>query len=354
MESLCYYYRMIRNDSQSSTRCLTECIGAAFAARSDLVKALEAEGTDAWRIFHGVNEGAPGITVDKYGTQVLIQGFRRPLSQVESAEIKSAVSDCLGGGLSFVYNDRGGKIIKNVSLGDKADDDYVRAPLICSEMGVRYRVIGVHRGQDPLLFIDLRAARRFVTAHCKGKSLLNLFAYTCGVGVAAAAVGAGEVWNVDFARSALDYGKENAGLNGMENDRMRFICQDVFPVIRQLSGLGVKGKARRHGFLRFRPREFDIVFMDPPTWAKSRFGAVDIVNDYQGLFKPALLCVKPGGTIVCTNHAASVDLEDWLGQLKRCAAKAGRTIKNIRVIEPEPDFPSPDGKSPLKIAACQL
>lgn len=341
---------MIRNESQS----LTRCIEAAFTARSDLVKTLEAEGTNTWRIFHGVNEGAPGITVDKYGNQVLIQGFRRSLSPQELAEIKSVVSDRLGSPLFFVYNDRSGEKIKNIPLEDETENGKTRTPSICREMGVRYRVIGVHRGQDPLLFIDLRAARRFSMRHCKGKSMLNLFAYTCGVGTAAAAAGAGPVWNVDFAQSGLDYGKENAALNDIKNDGIRFICQDVFPVIRQLSGLGVKGKARRHGFLRFSPRVFDMVFLDPPTWAKSRFGAVDIINDYQGLFKPALLCVKPGGTIICTNHAASVEVVGWTDLLRKCADKAGREIKRIQVIEPETDFPSPDGKFPLKIAACEL
>jgi 23S rRNA (cytosine1962-C5)-methyltransferase len=174
------------------------------------------------------------------------------------------------------------------------------------------------------------------------------------VGVAAAAAGAGEVWNVDFSKSALDYGKENVALNHLSEERIRFVQQDVFPVIRQFSGLGVKGKARRQKFLTFKPRTFDIVFMDPPTWAKSRFGAVDIINDYQGLFKPALLCVKPGGMIICTNHAPSVTLEEWLELLHRCAYKAGRPIKHSRVIESEPDFPSPDKKFPLKIAVLEI
>ncbi|MCP5053641.1 MAG: hypothetical protein GY940_41120 [bacterium] len=226
--------------------------------------------------------------------------------------------------------------------------------MICREMGINYRVIGVHGGQDPLLFIDLRAARRFVMRHCKGKDILNLFAYTCGVGVAAAAAGAGMVWNVDFSRNGLDYGKENAELNGISNDRIRFIHQDVFPVVRQLAGLGIKGKARLQRFLKFKPGTFDMVFMDPPTWAKSPFGAVDIINDYQGLFKPALHCVKPGGMILCTNHAPSVDLETWLEALKRCADKTGRPIEHIQVLEPERDFPSRDGTFPLKIAVCGL
>jgi 23S rRNA (cytosine1962-C5)-methyltransferase len=221
-------------------------------------------------------------------------------------------------------------------------------------MGVKYRVVGCHRGLDPLLFIDLRAVRRFVMTHCKNKSLLNLFAYTCGVGIAASSAGASQVWNVDFSESALGYGKENRVLNDLPGHSMQFIKEDAIPVIRQLSGLGVKGKGRRRKFLHFKPRQFDMVVLDPPTWARSPFGAVDIVNDYQSLFKPALLCVKPGGMIICTNHAASVQLDDWLNQLKRCAIKSGSDIKDVTVIPPEHDFPSPDGQFPLKMAALHI
>ncbi len=330
---------------------LTGLINTAFQVRSDLVKKLVSEATDTWRIFHGVNEGRPGLTIDKYGPQVLVQSFGQPLSEQEIEEIKSVVSSHLGFSLYFVYNHRSGKKIRNIPLAGEPDG---QTPSICTELGVKYRIIGVHQGLDPLLFIDLRAGRRFLVQHCKGKSLLNLFAYTCGAGVAASASGAKPVWNVDFALSSLNYGKENANLNQIPVDRLRFIHQDVFPVIRQLSGLGVKGKAQRRQFLKFTPGTFDIVFMDPPTWAASPFGAVDLIDDYQGLFKPALLCVKPGGMIICTNHAPGIGLTQWLEQLKRCANKAGKQIKRIQVIEPDTDFPSPDRKFPLKIAALKL
>jgi len=97
------------------------------------------------------------------------------------------------------------------------------------------------------------------------------------------------------------------------------------------------------------------VFLDPPTWAKSSFGAVDIAGDYPSLFKPAVLIARPeGGKILATNHLASVELNAWLDVLKRCAAKAGRPLKSVEVIQPEKDFPSFDGRHPLKIAVCEV
>ncbi|PKL80352.1 MAG: SAM-dependent methyltransferase, partial [Candidatus Melainabacteria bacterium HGW-Melainabacteria-1] len=72
------------------------------------------------------------------------------------------------------------------------------------------------------------------------------------------------------------------------------------------------------------------------------------------LLKPALLATAPGGSLLCTNNVAAVDLDGWLDQLQRCAAKAGRPLMGCDVLAPEADFPSRDGRHPLKIALLQL
>ena len=60
--------------------------------------------------------------------------------------------------------------------------------------------------------------------------------------------------------------------------------------------------------------------------------------------KPALLCAKEGGVVLATNNVANIDPDDWLGAVTRCAAKAGRPIRDVLRLMPEADFPSPDGK----------
>lgn len=70
------------------------------------------------------------------------------------------------------------------------------------ENGVRYPLAARHRGIDPWLFLDLRAARRWVLTNSEGLEVLNLFSYTGGVAAAAACGGAKSVWNVDFSASA--------------------------------------------------------------------------------------------------------------------------------------------------------
>ena len=107
-------------------------------------------------------------------------------------------------------------------------------------------------------------------------------------------------------------------------------------------------------FPTLEPRQFDLVFLDPPRYAKSPFGVGDLVNDYAALFKPALLTTAPGGTLICCNNVAQVDRDTWLAQLTRSAAKAGRPVHDVEWIVPEADFPSYDGQAPLKMALLHV
>ena len=167
--------------------------------------------------------------------------------------------------------------------------------------------------------------------------------------------GARQVWNLDFAASALEVGARSAQLNGLPKERFQTIETDCLPAVRQLAGLDAGGRwHQRKTVKRFEKRPFDLVFLDPPTWAKGRFGAVDIERDYASLFKPAVLAARPGGKVIATNHLASVDLQAWTDQLARCAAKAGRPMRGLTVVETDPDFPSFDGKHPLKTAVCEV
>jgi 23S rRNA (cytosine1962-C5)-methyltransferase len=323
-------------------------VGDAIERRSSLLRRLAEEETDCARLFHGVVEGRPGLTIDRYGPVLLVQTWAAPLADVELREIAAAVERGLGEALAICWNHRG-----DGEGGAVAEDARLEAP-IGREMGARFDVRPRHRGQDPLLFLDLRAGRRWVRGASRGRSVLNVFAYTCGIGVAAALGGAREVWNVDFARSALEVGAANARRNGIDPQgaTFRLVEGDAIPVLRQLAGLGVKGRGRRRPHGRFEQRTFDLVVLDPPRFAKTPFGAIDVVRDYPSLFKPALLACAKGGAVLATNHVPAVAIEDWARVLARTAEKIGRAIE-IETISPEEDFPSPDGRPPLKIAIAR-
>ena len=324
-----------------------ELIARAIDRRSELLERLAAEDTDGVRLFHGVAEGRPGLTVDRYGPVLLLQTNRDLLEDGEVDRIAATVERHLGVVLAPVWNHRpawrdGFEQLHDPTLPPSPE---VR------EGGLRFDADPRHRGLDPLLFLDFRHVRRRVREEARG-SVLNLFAYTCGVSVCAAAGGATDVWSVDFASSALDVGAANAERNGVP---FHAVCEDVFPVVRQLAGLPVGGRRnRRPPYQRLDARTFDLVVLDPPRRAKSRWGVVDLVRDYAALFKPAVACVAPGGTVVATNNVAQVALEPWLDGLRRCARKVGRELVDVEVMPPDADFPSFDGNPPLKVAWCRV
>lgn len=324
----------------------------AWQRRSALRDQWQAENTDCYRIFHGTNEGYPGTTLDRYGPLLILQSFHQVLEPAQLEQIKSFAESQFAD-LHLVYNDRSPKNSR-IQNQDQGQDSKDTTAFIGHEIGIQYRVQGRHQGQDPWLFLDMRAGRRYLKQNSCNKSVLNLFSYTCGIGIAAAAGGASSVMNVDFAKSSLAVGKDNAQLNKLDN--IEFVQSDVFPAIKQLAGISVGGRRGQQlpSYPKLKPQQFDMVFLDPPRWAKSPFGNVDLVRDYQSLFKPSLLATAEGGELICCNNVAQVDRDQWLESLHRCANKAGRPLKSLDILEPEADFPSPDNKPPLKMAICRV
>ena len=223
---------------------------------------------------------------------------------------------------------------------------------VVTEFGVRYAIRARHRGQDPWLFLDLRAGRRILAEIARDRSVLNLFAYTGSAGICAAAHGAREVWNVDFARSSLDVARRHAELNAIPSGVVRDVHEDVLPVLRQVAGLAVKGRGSARAFQRFEPRAFDVVVLDPPAWSKGPFGAVDVEGDYPSLFKPAVLACASGGRVIATNHVARVSVDAWRATLSRTAEKCGRPLSALAILAPDADFPAEDPA--LKIAIARV
>jgi len=342
-----------------SPQRLANLLQQAVERRGSLLEALASESTDCYRLFHGTSEGEPGLTVDRYGSQLIIQSFHRPLAPDELDIIVVQINALLGVELQPFYHERQTSQTSPHASKQVLEGANAASAAVCSELGVSYVSRGVHRGIDPLLFLDLRAGRRWVQSNAAGLSVLNLFSYTCGVGVCAAKAGAGQVVNIDFSSSSLAVGRENAALNHIAEETIQFIQSDFFPAIQQLGGQPVRFRRGRGApqikpYPRLAAQQFDLVCLDPPRLAKSVFGTVDLVRDYPSVFKPSLLATKPGGRLLCTNNVAEVEREVWLDQLQRSAAKAGRPIKGIEWIEPEADFPSFDGKPPLKMAVLEV
>lgn len=313
----------------------------AIESRGELIADLTSELTDCYRLFHGVAEGRPGLTIDRYGPVLLAQTWTDKLSDDELRVFLDEAGD-----LSAVYNHRARPV--------NFDAHFPLAPMDAegTELGMTYDVRPRHRGQDPLIFLDFRAARRRVRLESRGKSVLNLFGYTCTMGQVAHSLGASYVLNVDFAASALDVGRSNVGRNDPGPGTIEFVQSDCLPAMWQLAGKNLP--RRRAPEVHLKPTRFDIVVLDPPRFSKGRYGTVDVVGDYPSLLKPCLQICAPGGHVLATNHVPSVKLEDWLAVVRRTVEKADRQLADLKVIAPEGDFPSFDGSHPLKMVWLTL
>jgi 23S rRNA (cytosine1962-C5)-methyltransferase len=156
---------------------LATAVGAALATRGPLLAALHAERTDCYRLFHGATEGMPGLTLDRYNELLVLNTFREPPPGLleELADVHAAVSEALPGvDLAPVYwCDR--------RRGAPGGGPAPALPAVhhSSELGLRYLIDVPGQGRDPGLFLDFRAARRWIRDHSAGRDVLNAFVSCC-------------------------------------------------------------------------------------------------------------------------------------------------------------------------------
>ena len=368
--------------------------------RDGLLARMAAEKTTAWRAFNGAGEGVGGMAVDLYGVadgdaggerRALCQCWREPLTVADLAAVRRVFP-----GAAYRVRGAAARALRREGAGEGSVPLAEPTPFVertdgeayFTELGVTYLYTDPRPpGNDPPLFLDARPMRRRVRELCEEAaeagaplSVLNTFAYTGGMGVVAAQAGAQPVLNLDHSKSYLAAARANAERNGV---RMGTICGDYFLGISQLAGKEwkVRGRSRGGGRgggpkggrgpkqYRFgnatrpprvaRAQTFDLVVLDPPTFTKSKYGVVDIERDYAAVFKPALLCLNPGGRVICTNHHGGIDEDAWHESLRRCAAKAGRPLASVEAVRPRGDddvdfVPEADREPMLKVALVRL
>jgi len=179
---------------------------------------------------------------------------------------------------------------------------------------------------DTGLFLDGRKKRALIRTEAEGKRVLNLFAYTCSLSVAAAKGGANQVDSVDLSNTYLEWGKLNFALNGLApSDKLTLIRADVLQFLDQ-----PKSQKSR----------WDIIVLDPPSFSNSKKmpETLDIRRDYRELTSKSLSLLSPKGTLYFSTNAKGFRLqgEDFPGFI----------IKDLRPSLADEDF---EGK---RIPAC--
>ncbi|MDC7225024.1 MAG: class I SAM-dependent methyltransferase [Spirochaetales bacterium] len=238
----------------------------------------------------------PGdMNIDVYPPLVFLALYR-PCQQKEAEEIAEQVESVLPGS-PLLIQDRSERPFR--VLLEKGD---IPHEMIVTEGQLEF-CLNPKRGQNPGFFIDMRDGRRLIgdmvgELKTRGEvKVLNLFAYTCSLSVAALAAGAARVVNIDMNQKSLNVGKKNHRMNhsripGGYNGQALFLSHDIFKSF---------GKLRREG-------PYDLIIADPPP---SQRGSFDLWKDYPRLISrlPDMLCSE--GVLLLTLNSPEADWADF-------------------------------------------
>lgn len=259
---------------------------ARARARRESLRAGDAHGpTDALRLLDGRGDGPEfaGLTVeDLAGRWLVSAGAERTMGSAEW------LKTCAPAPRSIYW--------KHLHVKEKQPPQWwhgerVDGPFEVQENGLRFRV-DLAAGYSQGLFLDQRDNRAAVRARVESgrvRRVLNLFAYTCGFSVAAAAGGA-HTTSVDLSRASLDWGCENFRLNHLDPTAHEFLAGDVAGFLRRLERRG---------------RRFDLIILDPPTFSRDRQGKIfRVEHDFGHLAAAAarLLPADGSGELLCSTN----------------------------------------------------
>ncbi|HET9991377.1 MAG TPA: class I SAM-dependent rRNA methyltransferase [Kofleriaceae bacterium] len=245
------------------------------------------------RLVHGEADGCPGLVIDQYADTAVIV-FDGPAA---TTFWRARLDDVLDG------LERGGAELRHAWLrGDRklrAGGEAVRgappAEIVISEDDARFAV-DVRAGQKTGFFLDQRDNRRTIRRHAAGLSVLNVFCYTGGFSLHAALGGATRVTSIDLAAPAIAAIERNLILSNLPTDTHERVAIDAFEFFDQ---------ARANG------RRWDLVIVDPPSFAPSEKARPAALKAYRRLVDAALEVTTPLGYFAlasCSSHIHEADL----------------------------------------------
>jgi 23S rRNA (cytosine1962-C5)-methyltransferase len=288
---------------------ITELLESAFDARKSL---FDSAHQSAFRLFNGFTEGNPDLVIDLYASTVVFHNYAENVTQGFSLvqEAQSFLTNHLSWLRAGILKTRNGKNQEEkrgqLLFGEKPDRKI-------REHGVWY-AIDLTMNRDASFYLDTRNLREWLINHLQGKSVLNTFAYTGSLGVAAAAGGASRVMQLDLNRQFLNLAKESYTLNGFPIHKQDFVAADFFPVI---------GRFKRNG------ETFDCVLIDPPFFSATSKGKVDQVNESARLINKVRPLINDGGTLVAINNALYVSGKEYLQTLESLCEDGYLEIKEL-------------------------
>jgi 23S rRNA (cytosine1962-C5)-methyltransferase len=281
----------------------------ALAVRADL---FDVQHESAFRLFNGFYEGDPNLVVDLYARTLVLYNHADSPPDAEPHVLTA---------LDFL-RDRLPWLQAAVLKTRHAPDDAGRRGVVLFRQALDRRIrehgiwyaIDLLMSRDASFYLDTRHLRRWAIDHLQGYHVLNTFAYTGSLGVAALAGKAARVVQLDRNRAFLNMTKTSYSLNGFPIVKADFQAGDFFTQVSRM----------KHGGERF-----DCVFVDPPFFSVTGKGRVDLVNESQRVINKVRPLINDGGWLVTINNALFVSGAEYMRTLEALCADGYLSIEQL-------------------------
>ncbi|HGY3147644.1 TPA: bifunctional 23S rRNA (guanine(2069)-N(7))-methyltransferase RlmK/23S rRNA (guanine(2445)-N(2))-methyltransferase RlmL [Morganella morganii] len=278
---------------------MAQDIGADFANRlrkneKKLAKWAKQEGVECYRLYDA-DLPEYNVAVDRYADYVVVQEYAPPKT-VDPNKARQRLFDVISATLA-VLELPAHKLILKTRQRQKGKQQYEKlAEKQNSFLVKEYNAqlwVNLTDYLDTGLFLDHRLARKMLGQMSKGKDFLNLFAYTGSATVHAGLGGARTTTSVDMSRTYLEWAERNLQSNGLSGRQHRLIQADCLSWLAQT------------------PEQFDLIFIDPPTFSNSKRmeDTFDVQRDHISLMKHLKRMLRRGGTLMFSNNKRGFKLD---------------------------------------------
>jgi 23S rRNA (cytosine1962-C5)-methyltransferase len=279
--------------------------------------------TPYYRLVHAEGDGLPGLVIDRFADIVVCQLNAAGIERARDP-LLAAIERLLRPSTIVLRND--GPLRALEGLEAEVEVEVLGAalawPVGVLEGGVRFAA-DVLAGQKTGWFYDQRDNRGFMAALARGGRVLDLYCFTGGFGVRAAAAGAGEVTLLDRSATALALAERTADDNGVA-ERCRFVKGEAFAEMER----SARAKDR-----------YDVVIADPPAFVRSKKDLYAGLKGYRKMTRLAARLVAPGGFLFLASCSHNVTPEAFADQVRRGLADGRRRGRMLRVAGAGPDHP---------------
>jgi 23S rRNA (cytosine1962-C5)-methyltransferase len=299
--------------------------------------------TNAYRLLNGAADGFPGLVVDRFADVLVASLYAGGRRAEPPTPLLRSLAEMAGARSVYIkYRPAEASKLDEAARRALAPAQPLLGPPVevveALEHGLKY-AIRPGQGLSTGLFLDMRAERARVRGLAAGRTVLNCFAYTCAFGVAGLAGGAARVANLDVSKPYLDWGRENYARNGLEAVRTDFIFGDVFDWLKRFARAG---------------QRFDLVILDPPSFATTRRTRFAVEQDYAGLIELAAPVVVPGGTLLACANSRGLSERSFRAQIRRGLGERAYALSPVRAAAAIDFPPGGDEGTALKVVEVLL